>query len=203
MFYSLTGKVVMKDTSTAAIDCSGVAYLLNTTLFTINSLPPVGETATVFTYLAVREDALDLFGFYSKEELECFKLLITVSGVGPKAATSVLSALSPSQLAVAISSGDVKAITAAQGVGAKIAQRIVLELKNKMGSVTMNSDSLSSVADATKSGISSASKDAVDALVSAFGYSRSEASIAVGRLDQNLTAEELIRKALAVLAKKL
>ncbi|MBR0121850.1 MAG: Holliday junction branch migration protein RuvA [Clostridia bacterium] len=203
MFYSLTGKVVMKDTSTAAIDCSGVAYLLNTTLFTINSLPPVGETATVFTYLAVREDALDLFGFYSKEELECFKLLITVSGVGPKAATSVLSALSPSQLAVAISSGDVKAITAAQGVGAKIAQRIVLELKNKMGSVTMNSDSLSSIADATKSGISSASKDAVDALVSAFGYSRSEASIAVGRLDQNLTAEELIRKALAVLAKKL
>lgn len=203
MFYSLTGKVVMKDTSTAAIDCSGVAYLLNTTLFTINSLPPVGETATVFTYLAVREDALDLFGFYSKEELECFKLLITVSGVGPKAATSVLSALSPSQLAVAISSGDVKAITAAQGVGAKIAQRIVLELKNKMGSVTMNSDSLSSVADATKSGISSASKDAVDALVSAFGYSRSEASIAVGRLDQNLTADELIRKALAVLAKKL
>lgn len=203
MFYSLTGKVVMKDTSTAAIDCSGVAYLLNTTLFTINSLPPVGETATVFTYLAVREDALDLFGFYSKEELECFKLLITVSGVGPKAATSVLSALSPSQLAVAISSGDVKAITAAQGVGAKIAQRIVLELKNKMGSVTMSSDSLSSVADATKSGISSASKDAVDALVSAFGYSRSEASIAVGRLDQNLTAEELIRKALAVLAKKL
>lgn len=203
MFYSLTGKVVMKDTSTAAIDCSGVAYLLNTTLFTINSLPPVGETATVFTYLAVREDALDLFGFYSKEELECFKLLITVSGVGPKAATSVLSVLSPSQLAVAISSGDVKAITAAQGVGAKIAQRIVLELKNKMGSVIMNSDSLSSVADATKSGISSASKDAVDALVSAFGYSRSEASIAVGRLDQNLTAEELIRKALAVLAKKL
>ena len=203
MFYSLTGKVVMKDTSTAAIDCSGVAYLLNTTLFTINSLPPVGETATVFTYLAVREDALDLFGFYSKEELECFKLLITVSGVGPKAATSVLSALSPSQLAVAISSGDVKAITAAQGVGAKIAQRIVLELKNKMGSVTMNSDSLSSIADATKSGISSASKDAVDALVSAFGYSRSEASIAGGRLDQNLTAEELIRKALAVLAKKL
>ncbi|MBQ8943768.1 MAG: Holliday junction branch migration protein RuvA [Clostridia bacterium] len=203
MFYSLTGKVVMKDTSTAAIDCSGVAYLLNTTLFTINSLPPVGETATVFTYLAVREDALDLFGFYSKEELECFKLLITVSGVGPKAATSVLMALSPSQLVVAISSGDVKAITAAQGVGAKIAQRIVLELKNKMGSVTMNSDSLSSVADATKSGISSASKDAVDALVSAFGYSRSEASIAVGRLDQNLTAEELIRKALAVLAKKL
>lgn len=203
MFYSLTGKVVMKDTSTAAIDCSGVAYLLNTTLFTINSLPPVGETATVFTYLAVREDALDLFGFYSKEELECFKLLITVSGVGPKAATSVLSALSPSQLAVAISSGDVKAITAAQGVGAKIAQRIVLELKNKMGSVAMNSDSLSSVADATKSGISSASKDAVDALVSAFGYSRSEANIAVGRFDQNLTAEELIRKALAVLAKKL
>ena len=203
MFYSLTGKVVMKDSSSAAIDCSGVAYLVNTTLSTINSLPPVGETATVYTYLAVREDALDLFGFYSKDELECFKLLITVSGVGPKAATAVLSALTPSQLAVAISSGDVKAITAAQGVGAKIAQRIVLELRSKMGSLEMSSDSLSSVADAVKSGISSASKDAVDALVSAFGYSRSEASIAVGRLDPNLSTEELIRKALAVLAKKL
>lgn len=203
MFYSLTGKVVMKDSSSAAIDCSGVAYLVNTTLSTINSLPPVGETATVYTYLAVREDALDLFGFYSKDELECFKLLITVSGVGPKAATAVLSALTPSQLAVAISSGDVKAITAAQGVGAKIAQRIVLELRSKMGSLEMSSDSLSSVADAAKSGISSASKDAVDALVSAFGYSRSEASIAVGRLDQNLSTEEMIRKALSVLAKKL
>ncbi len=203
MFYSLTGKVVMKDSSSAAIDCSGVAYLVNTTLSTINSLPPVGETATVYTYLAVREDALDLFGFYSKDELECFKLLITVSGVGPKAATAVLSALTPSQLAVAISSGDVKAITAAQGVGAKIAQRIVLELRSKMGSLEMSSDNLSSVADAAKSGISSASKDAVDALVSAFGYSRSEASIAVGRLDQNLSTEEMIRKALSVLAKKL
>ncbi|MBR3438215.1 MAG: Holliday junction branch migration protein RuvA, partial [Clostridia bacterium] len=200
MFYSLTGKVVMKDSSSAAIDCSGVAYLVNTTLSTINSLPPVGETATVYTYLAVREDALDLFGFYSKDELECFKLLITVSGVGPKAATAVLSALTPSQLAVAISSGDVKAITAAQGVGAKIAQRIVLELRSKMGSLEMSSDNLSSVADAAKSGISSASKDAVDALVSAFGYSRSEASIAVGRLDQNLSTEEMIRKALSVLA---
>ncbi len=102
MYYSLTGKVVMKDTSSAAIDCSGVAYLINTTLSTINSLPPVGETATVYTYLSVREDALDLFGFFTKEELECFKLLITVSGVGPKAATAVLSALSPAQLAVAI-----------------------------------------------------------------------------------------------------
>ena len=203
MFYSLTGKVVMKDSSSAAIDCSGVAYLVNTTLSTINSLPPVGETATVYTYLAVREDALDLFGFYSKDELECFKLLITVSGVGPKAATAVLSALTPSQLAVAISSGDVKAITAAQGVGAKIAQRIVLELRSKMGSLEMSSDNLSLVADAAKSGIGSASKDAVDALVSAFGYSRSEASIAVGRLDQNLSTEEMIRKALSVLAKKL
>ncbi|MBR6005015.1 MAG: Holliday junction branch migration protein RuvA [Clostridia bacterium] len=203
MFYSLTGKVVMKDSASAAIDCQGVAFLLNTTLSTINSLPPVGETATVFTYLAVREDALELYGFCTKDELECFKLLITVSGVGPKAATAVLSALSPSQLAVAVSSGDVKAITAAQGVGAKIAQRIVLELKSKLGSVEMSSANLSEVAAAGKAGIGNAGSDAVEALVSAFGYSRSEASIAVGKLDPNLSTEELIRKALAVLAKKL
>ncbi|MBO4893641.1 MAG: Holliday junction branch migration protein RuvA [Clostridia bacterium] len=202
MLYSLKGTVVMKDTSGVAIECSGVAFLAVTTLSTLSKLPPVGQEATLYTYLAVREDALDLFGFASKDELESFKTLITVSGVGPKAAVAILSALSPSQLAVAVSSGDVKAITAAQGVGTKTAQRVVLELKGKLDISAFGSGVASDVAAASKASVGYAGEDAVEALV-AFGYSRSEASIAVGKLDPNLSTDDLIRKALNSLAKKL
>lgn len=201
MFYSLTGKIVMKDTSSVAIECGGVAFLLTTTLSTLSSLPETGKTATLFTYLSVKEDSLDLFGFGQKSELECFKQLITVSGVGPKAAVSILSALTPERLAVAIAGGDVKAITAAQGVGAKIAQRVVLELKGKTAVFAQGSAAaLDAVAAAGKATIGYAGEDAVEALVQ-FGYSRSEASIAVGRLDPNLSTDELIKQALAKLAK--
>ena len=126
MFYSLTGKLVFKDSSSTAIDCGGVAVLMNITLSTYSKLPSQGETATLFTHLNVKEDALDLYGFSDKQELDCFRMLIGVSGVGPKAALAILSALTPDRLAVAIASGVAKAITAAQGVGAKIANRVVL-----------------------------------------------------------------------------
>lgn len=201
MFYSLTGKIVMKDSSTVALDCGGVAFLMQTTASTLASLPPEGGTATLYTHLSVREDALDLFGFADRHELECFRLLIGVSGVGPKAAVSILSVLSPDRLGVAIAGGDVKAITAAQGVGSKIAQRVVLELKGKISSIASGSAALDAVAAASKASVSYAGEDAVAALVQ-LGYSKSEASIAVGRLDANLPTEVLITQALAILSKR-
>ncbi len=202
MFYSLTGKLVFKDSGSAAIECGGAAFLMSITLSTYSKLPSQGETATLFTHLNVREDALDLFGFADKQELDCFKMLIGVSGVGPKAALAILSALTPDRLAVAIASGDAKAITAAQGVGAKIANRVVLELKGKLGDITVSASSMEAAAAASKATVGYAGEDAVEALVQ-FGYSRSEASVAVGRLDANLSTEELIKQALAYLAKKL
>lgn len=201
MFYSLTGKVVMKDTGSVALDCNGVAFLMSTTLTTLNALPPLGGQATLYTHLSVREDAMDLFGFSDKKELDCFRLLIGVSGVGPKAATAILSALTPDRLAVAVAGGDAKAITAAQGVGAKIAQRVVLELNGKLD-VFADSAALGDIAAAKKATVSYAGEDAVEALVQ-FGYSRSEASIAVGKLDASLSTDDMIRQALAALAKKL
>ena len=126
MFYSITGKVVYTDESSVALDCNGVAFRLYTTLNTLKKCAPLGQEQTLFTHLNVREDALDLFGFADKGELDCFKMLTGVSGVGPKAGLAILSQLTPDMLAVSVAGGDVKAITAAQGVGPKIAQRIVL-----------------------------------------------------------------------------
>lgn len=202
MFYSITGTVVFADENSVALDCNGVAFRLYTTLNTLRKCAAVGEKQTLFTYLNVREDALDLFGFADKSELDCFKMLIGVSGVGPKAGLAVLSQLSPDRLAVCVAGGDVKSITAAQGVGAKIAQRIVLELKGKLDSFAGSSAALGDIAAAQKATVSYAGEDAVNALVM-LGYSRSEASIAVGKLDGNLSTEEMIKQALKQLAKNL
>ncbi|MBQ2812810.1 MAG: Holliday junction branch migration protein RuvA, partial [Clostridia bacterium] len=121
MFYSLTGTVVHTDETSVALSCGGVAFRCYTSFNTLRKIASTGETVTLYTYLAVREDALDLFGFADTDELDCFKILIGVSGVGPKAGLAILSQLTPDKLALAVASGDVKAITAAQGVGPKIA----------------------------------------------------------------------------------
>lgn len=196
MFYSLTGKITAMTESFVAIQCGPVAFQCMTTLNTLSKIGKTGEDATLYTYLNVREDALDLFGFYTEQELACFKQLISVSGVGPKAALAILSQLSPDKLALCIASGDVKAITKAQGVGPKLAQRVVLELKDKMTKSAAGLD-LSSVpgGEAASSGSRS---EAVEALVM-LGYSRSEAASAIGKLDTSLTTEELVRLALKAL----
>lgn len=202
MFYSLTGTVVFAGENAIALDCSGVAFYLNTTANTLRKCADIGGTQTLYTYLSVREDALDLFGFADKAELDCYKTLIGVTGVGPKAAVAILSALTPDMLAVAVAGDDARAITVAQGVGPKLANRIVLELKGKIESFAVSSAAAGNIAAAKKAAVSSASSEAVEALV-AFGYSKSEASIAVGKLDQNLDTQELIKQALAMIAKKL
>ncbi len=195
MFYSLTGKLAHTEPGMAVIDVGGVAFKCFTSMNTLRSLPRLGEKATLYTQMNVREDALDLFGFLTQTELNCFKLLTAISGVGPKVGLAILSELTPENVALAAAAGDSKRFTKANGVGPKLAQRIVLELKDKVkdlsGSAGLRIDDLQ------PGGPSAAGNaaQAVEALVT-LGYSPSDAAQAVGRLDSALPPEELIRLAL-------
>lgn len=201
MFYSITGRVVYLDTQSVALETGGVAFKCSTTLTTLKRIGEKGSTATLYTYLNVREDALDLFGFYTEQELECFKLLISVSGVGPKAALAILSELTPDKLALCLATGDSKSITRAQGVGPKLAQRVVLELKDKLAKgLELPADSPEIQAAGLAAADGNAS-EAVSALVM-LGYSQSEAAVAVSKLDNTLPVEDLIRQALKQLARQ-
>ncbi|MCL2084567.1 MAG: Holliday junction branch migration protein RuvA, partial [Oscillospiraceae bacterium] len=131
MFYYLSGTVAHTEANLAVIDAGGVGYACNTSLQTLSRVK-TGERTKLYTYVHVREDILDVYGFYDMQELNCFKLLLGISGVGPKAALSLLSATTPERLSLAVLSGDEKALTVAAGVGKKLAQRIMLELKDKM-----------------------------------------------------------------------
>ncbi len=198
MFYSLTGSVVYTDESSVAISCSGVAFRCFTSFNTLCKISAVGETVTLYTYLSVREDALDLFGFADVAELDCFKILIGVSGVGPKAGIAILSRLTPDKLSQAVASGDVKAITSAQGIGPKIAQRIIVELKDKLAPFSTGVSAVG-LADVAPNIVGNTENDAVDALMS-LGFTRSEASLAVGKLDKNLLLDDMIKQALLSLS---
>lgn len=195
MFYSLTGKIVHTAPGMAVIDVGGVAFQCGTSMNTLRSLPRIGETATLYTHLNVREDALDLFGFLTQAELNCFKLLTGISGVGPKVAIAILSELTPENVALAAAAGDSKRFTRANGVGPKLAQRIVLELKDKVKGLSFGEDF--GLGDVEPGGASASGNaaQAVEALVT-LGYSPSDAAAAVGRLDSSLPPEELIRQAL-------
>ena len=182
MIYSVTGTLIHMDATTAVVECGGVGFKCLTTLNTLKQLGPAGGKVTLYTYLNVREDALDLFGFFGETELACFKMLISVSGVGPKAALSILSELSPEKLALCIATGDSKSITRAQGVPEQF-----------------SSPELEAAGAANAAGPAA---EAVSALVM-LGYAQSEASVAVGKLDSSLPVEELIKRALKVLARPL
>ena len=138
MIYSLTGELTYIGDQFLVIDCGGVGFKCFTSLSTASTVGRIGEQVRLFTYLSVKEDALDLYGFKTENELNVFKLLISVSGVGPKAAVSILSEMSADKLAPAVAAGDSKAITKANGVGKKTAERIVLELKDKMAGVAVS-----------------------------------------------------------------
>ncbi len=194
MIYSLTGEIVAVDQNGFAIQTGGVAFFCFSTMNTLQKVGMKGSQATVFTYMNVREDAIELYGFHNSNELDAFKQLITVSGVGPKAALAILSVMTPDQLALNIASGDAKAITKAQGVGTKIAQRIVLELKNKF-STDLTQEQTDIVAAIQSADTSADLSEAIEALIQ-LGYSRSEAAAAVGKLDKSLSVEEMIRLAL-------
>ena len=194
MIYSVTGTLIHTEPGAAVVDVGGVAFRCMTSMSTLRALPRLSEKVTLYTYLNVREDALDLFGFATKGELSCFRLLTAISGVGPKVGLSILSQLTPEEVALAAAAGDAKRFTKANGVGQKLAQRIVLELKDKV----KNLSGAVPLEWATEPGGPSASGNAaqaVSALVT-LGYSASEAAAAVGRLDSSLSPEELIRQAL-------
>ena len=162
---------------------------------TLRSLPEIGESVFLYTYLNIRQDAMDLFGFYDEKELHCFRMLLSISGVGSKAALSILSETTPGDFGFAVASGDVKTLTQAQGIGTKTAQRIILELKDKISS-DQNELSSSASIPAPKGSPS----EALEALM-VLGYSRAEALSAVGKCDASLSAEEIIRQSLRLLAK--
>ncbi|MBQ7798955.1 MAG: Holliday junction branch migration protein RuvA [Oscillospiraceae bacterium] len=202
MIYSLTGRLIHKQNSVAVIECAGVGYSCQTTNQTLSRLS--GDTVTLFTYMHITENSLDLFGFASHDELEMFKLLISVSGVGPKVGLAILNEYPPDRLILFIASGDAKMITKAQGVGPKLAQRIVLELKDKAskmlptGVIAAPDDIFSSSSERTVG--SDSFSEAIGALVS-LGYSRSEAVQALSGVDAKLSSDDMIREALRKLAR--
>ena len=199
MIYSLNGTLIHVDSQIAVIECAGVGFKCAVTSQTLGLLPKIGEKARLFTYLSIRDDSVDLFGFASEDELASFKLIISVNGVGPKAAIAILSELSPQKLALAVSSGDVKALTRAQGIGNKIAQRVVLELKDKFSGIagTQDNNGLSEFEASDFSGTDNGAQ-AVAALIN-LGYSQSEAQSAVAKTDTAASVENIIKNALKYL----
>ena len=194
MFYYLNGFVAETGANLAVIDCGGVGYACATTNYTLAQLKK-GEKAKLYTYLHVREEIFEIYGFASQGELNSFKMLIAVSGVGPKAALAILSSTTPDQLALAIVTGDEKALTAAPGIGKKIAQRIILELKDKL---SKDPGSFASAGGATipvpvkndKSGEAAAA-------LAVLGYTSQDIAVALKGLDMDaLPLEEIIRQAL-------
>ena len=200
MFYYVNGPVAELEAGLAVIDCGGVGYACATTNYTLSQLKK-GERAKLYTYLNVREDAVELFGFASQSELRSFKMLIGVSGVGPKAALSILSSTTPQQLAMAVVMGDEKALTAAPGIGKKIAQRIILELKDKLAKEQSSfvPDNGGSVPVTVLP--NDKAKEAGAALA-VLGYSGSEVAAALKGIDMDaLPLEEIIRQALKRMVK--
>ena len=196
MFYYLEGVVSTIAQNLAVVDIGGVGYACMTTLGTLSRLE-TGKKARLYTYCNIKEDAFDIFGFYDLSEKRCFELLLGVSGVGPKAALSILSANTPESLALAIISDDESALTMAQGVGKKLASRIILELKDK---VSKDTDSLKATGYTPPRGEAgqpgSKLKDAAAALA-VLGYTQGEISAAMRGIDaSSLTVEEIIREVL-------
>ena len=198
MFYYLDGTVAHVEAYLAVIDCGGVGYACKTTGTTISQLK-VGSRGKLYTHLNVAEGVFDLYGFATQGELGSFKQLLSVSGVGPKAALAILSSCTPQHLAAAVITGDEKALTAAPGIGKKIAQRIILELKDKLAQDT--SDAGLPISAAAPAGQKSKAVEAAQAL-GVLGYSAQEVSAALKGIDvENLPLEEILRQSLKRIVK--
>ena len=199
MFYYVNGSVAEFEAGLAVIDCSGVGDACATTNYTLSQLKK-GERAKLYTYLNVREDAMEMFGFASQSELRSFKMLIGVSGVGPKAALSILSSTTPQQLSMAVVMGDEKALTAAPGIGKKIAQRIILELKDKLIKEQGGFEAGSGAAVAMPAQNNKAGEAA--AALAVLGYGSQEIAAALKGIDMDaLPLEEIIRQSLKKMVK--
>ena len=197
MIYSVHGKLVHLEPNLAVVECGGVGYGVRTSAVTVSRLPAMGEEVTLYTYLHVTDAGIDLFGFYDSYELSCFKMLLGVTRVGPKAALGVLSTVTAEQFAMAVAAGDFKTLAKAPGLGSKTAQRIVLELKDKLKKDKVVSGI--ELPDFTPVQESSNAGEAISALV-VLGYTQGEAASAVMPLDQSMPVEDMIKKALQTLA---
>ena len=200
MIYCLTGKIVKKSMNAVVLSCGGVGYYAQCPASVAGALPGVGKEATIYTVMSITENDVSLYGFATEQQQACFEMLTAVSGVGPKVGLAILSVMEPDRVALAISAGDHKAFKAASGVGPKLAQRIVLELKDKVAKGFVDGISLEDVAGASAdTQASQGSSQAIAALVS-LGYSQSEAALAVSKIDAALPVEEIIKLALRSMA---
>ncbi len=199
MFFYVNGTVAHTEANLAVIDCGGVGYACRTTVTTLSALRR-GEKAKLYTYLYVREDIYELYGFATENERNCFQLLIGVSGVGPKAALSILSATTPESLAMSIITGNEKALTVAQGIGKKIAQRIILELKDKLAKGQLETGERFAGTGFTIIPDNKATEAA--AALAVLGYGQSEIAAALKHVDiEALPLEEIVRQALRKMMK--
>ena len=200
MIYSGRGKLTHKEPFLAVVECAGVGYACRTTCSTSAQLGETGKEVYLYTYLHVREDNVELFGFYSMQELNCFKMLISVSGVGPKAALSILSDIDAQRFALTVASGDSKVFTKTKGVGPKLAQRIVLELKDKIAKESITTSDIKSSGNIfVPEGDNCA--EAVSALM-VLGFSQEEVAAAVSKIDTSLDTGEIVKQALKIIGKK-
>lgn len=197
MYYYVNGTVAEIGPNLAVIDCGGVGYACATTNYTLAQLKR-GEQAKLYTYLHVREEIFDLYGFSTQAELSSFKMLLGVSGVGPKAALAILSSGTPDQLALSIVTGDEKSLTGVPGIGKKIAQRIILELKDKLAKEQTGFDARMGTLSTIPAG--GKTQEAASALA-VLGYSSQEISAALKGVDAALPVEEMIRIALKKMAR--
>ncbi len=192
MIYSVRGTLIHMEPGFAVVECAGVGYRCQTTVNTQRNIK-TGSEVTLYTHLNVREDAVELFGFYSLSELQSFRVLIGVSGVGPKMALSLLSELTPEQIAMSVAASDVKSLTRASGVGPKLAQRIILELKDKLKGFS-TSDISAEAPGSVITDTGNISK-AVAALA-VLGYSAADVTPVLSQLDPTISVEQLIAQTL-------
>ncbi len=199
MIYSLRGKLLLAEPGGVVVECAGVGYRCAVSLNTLTKMPATGSEVYLLTHMVVRDDSVDLFGFADSQELASFRLLTTVNGVGARLALTLLSDFSSSQLALAVASGDAKALTRSAGVGNKLAQRIVLELKDKLGGFgSADTKVLEAVSASTAKGGNLS--EAIAALA-ALGYSQSEAAGALADCTDDMTVEALVKRGLKKLAR--
>lgn len=198
MIYSITGLLRQVAPTYCVIEACGVGYQCSASTYTLSSLPGRGQEVTLLTHLWVKEDGMELFGFSTEQEKHCFRLLIGVSGVGPRVALAILSDSPPDRLMLSIAAGDAKALTRAQGVGAKLAQRIILELRDKVTDEDIGSsfgEEQGTIAALGESAKNTAKSEAISALV-ALGYGQTDAAAVIAPMEESLAVDELIRRAL-------
>ena len=200
MIYSIRGELTHKEVNLAVIETGGVGYACRITCTTASQIGEIGEEVFLYTYLHVREDNIELFGFYSKQELHCFRLLTSVSGIGAKTALAVLSDLDPQRFALAVASEDSKLLTKTKGVGIKAAKRIVLELKDKIAKENISAEVFKTAVSVSAPATDSSS-EALTALMT-LGFTQGEIMEAMNQIDTSLSTEKIIKQALKLLGMK-